>query len=402
MKIKKLLKDHISCKTLDVLKEIRSYPASHRLERMYQGYCTDVDIYGQKNGLKQRALEYVKQMWVDDVRYRFSEDAPCESLYASIFACLIRGFYDDISEAERQGWLAYFNQCQRVEDGLFDDGIINDDLYYMNRRGYGAHHLAGIIINAYDRLGGIPQYEFRYLNVYQDPDIVIKWLSELDYKRIWGSSNEIMNIGTAMQFARDRMGMSFKGALEAMEEFLLKKIRKEYGLWFEGRIESKMAMYEAIRGAYHIFPVLWYDHIEIPYADRCLELLYQSQNLWGGFDNLIGSGACEDIDAIDPLLRLSIQEKKDLRSIEEMLEQAEQWILFNQNPDGGFVFSRRGEFNWGGQKSLSSEKQHSNLFATWFRILSLQLIDNYREGNNDNRIWTPSYECPLFYERENI
>ncbi|MGN0495225.1 MAG: hypothetical protein ACI4GW_03280 [Lachnospiraceae bacterium] len=400
MDIKNTIKNHISWKVLDELKEIRSYPATRRMDKIYSEYCSTVNILEQKNKIEKKALEYVKNLQVENARYRFSEDAPQESLYASVFACLVKGLFDAISEAEQQEWLDYFNQCQRKEDGLFDDGIINDTLYYTDKRGYGARHLAGVIINAYDRLGGIPPYEFQYLNEYKEPDSMIHWLSNLDYRRIWGSSNEIMNVGTVMQFARDRMGMPFDDALEAMEDFLLKKIRKEYGLWYEGNIDSKTGMYEAIRGAYHIFPVLWYDNIEIPYADRCLELLYRSQNAWGGFDNLIGSGACEDIDAIDPLLRLSIQEKKDTQELKEILERAERWILFNQNTDGGFVFDRKGRFDWGKQESLSSASQHSNIFATWFRILSLQLIDNYRNQNNEHRIWTPSYECPLFQKRE--
>lgn len=398
MSIKSTIKNHISWKLLDELKEIRSYSATKKMDKVYQEYCATVNISDQKKTIEKKALNYVSQLQVDGVRYRFSEDAPQESLYASVFACLIKGFYGAISEKEKQEWLEYFNQCQRESDGLFDDGIINDTLYNTDKRGYGARHLAAIIINAYDRLEAIPPYEFKFLNELKSADDVIKWLLNLDYKRIWGSSNEIMNVGTVMQFARDRMGMPFDNALEAMEDFLLKKIRKEYGLWYEGDIDSKTGMYEAIRGAYHIFPVLWYDNIEIPYADRCLELLYHSQNAWGGFDNLIGSGACEDIDAIDPLLRLSIQQNRNTQQLNEILERAELWILFNQNSDGGFLFSRRGSFGWGKQKSLSSDALHSNLFATWFRILSLQLIDNYRNQDNQHRIWTPSYECPLFRE----
>lgn len=400
MDIKSSVKAVLPEKLIDFIKEIYPGPENCKIEHAFLQYCTQNNLSEQKLSLKQNILEYVNTLRVKNVRYRFSEDTTVESLYASTFACLIRGFYDDISESSRTEWLDYFNQCQRPKDGLFDDGIVNDTLYFSERKGYGARHLAGIIINAYDRLKGLPQYEFSFLNEYKDPDKMIKFLSGLNYRKIWGSSNEIMNCGAVMQFARDRMGMPFGPALEAMEDFLITRIRPEYGLWFEGQIDSKSAMYEAIRGAYHIIPILWYDQIEIPYAKKCLKLLYHSQNKWGGFHNQINSSACADIDAIDPLLRLSIQTQSNSHKLNELLENAEQWILFNQNPDGGFVFSRKGIFDWGGQKALFSQCQHSNIFATWFRTLALQFIDNYRSRNNQFRIQTPGSECPLFHERK--
>lgn len=398
MNIKTMIKKHVPLQVVDFGKKIYRLPKDMVMEKDFKQYCKESNLENLKANLETNVLAYTNSLNVEGAKYRFSEDAMEPTLYASVFACLIKGFYGEISETEKKEWLEYFNQCQRAEDGLFMDDVVTDDLYLHSRQGYGARHLVGHLTIAYDRLGGVPKHELSYLDEYKNPDDVIKWLSNLNYRKIWGSSNEIMNIGVAMQFARDRMGLPYDSAIEAMEEYLVKNIRKEYGLWYEGKIDSKTGMYEAIRGAYHIIPVLKYDNIDIPYAKQCLELLYDSQNKWGGFDNLIGSSACADIDAIDPLLRLSLQESIDLAKIDEMLYKAERWIYFNQNQDGGFAFGRKSPFVWGNSPHLSSALQHSNLFATWFRTLSLQLIENYRDKNNKHRIWTPGMECPMFLE----
>lgn len=398
MKIKTLIKRLVSNEVLEIGKSVAYYPRNKKIEKKFNIYNDKVIISERKNYLKDSILNYTKTLHVEGAKYYFSEDAMKPTLYASVFACLIRGFYKDISKEEKKEWIEYFNSCQRKKDGLFMDDVVTDDFYLNFRQGYGARHLIGHITIAYDRLEAVPQYEFAFLDEYKKPDDVIKWLSSLDYHRIWGSSNEILNIGTAMQFARDRMGLPFDASIAAMEDYLIKNIRKEYGLWYDGEIKNNSDLYEAIRGVYHIIPILKYDNIDIPSASNCLDLLYKSQNKWGGFDSMIGSSACADIDAIDPLLRLALQENINPDEIKDMLDKAERWIYFNQNDDGGFVFGRKNAFNWEDNENLYSAKQHSNIFATWFRSLSLQLIDNYKNNNNEHRIWTPGMECPLYRE----
>ncbi len=202
-----------------------------------------------------------------------------------------------------------------------------------------------------------------------------------------------MNIGVAMQYARDRMGMPFKSAVEALEEFLIKKINRNYGMWFEGKVNSSDKRNEMIRGMYHILPIFYYDNIELPYSELAIRQILLSQNKWGGFDKNIGSSACADIDGLDPLLRLTYK-KNDIDSKKAILK-ARNWILFNQNPDGGFVFERNREFIYGSQRVLFSKENESNLFATWFRCLSLELVNTYLEEGKAFTIDTPGYECRL-------
>lgn len=56
-----------------------------------------------------------------------------------------------------------------------------------------------------------------------------------------------------------------------------------------------------------------------------------------------------------------------------MLRRALPWVLVNMNDDGGFVF-RRGEKFVYGHERMSSERDKSAMFPTWFRTLSLAYL----------------------------
>lgn len=377
----------------NIAAQLYHLPERKKIEIQYKKFCS---LYKTKldNNFSDLVVKYVAARQKGVVDYGFSESVNQNSLYSATYACLIKGLYTGFQQEERDKWIDYFNSCQR-EDGLFREEQYDDKQYYYGSGGWGACHLVPHLTIAYDRLNAKPKYEFIYLNKLKDPDTMIRWLSELDYKNIWASSNEIMNYGVAMQYARDRMGMQFKASLDAMTDFLLKKINSQYGMWYDGHILSNKDRNEMIRGAYHILPIFYYDKIEVPFVDRAIDEIIKSQNKWGGFDTYIASSACEDIDGLDLLLRLSTQANIKNEAIMEVVEKAKRWILFNQNPDGSFVFERNTPFTYGNQQILSSKADEGNLFATWFRCVSLEMIENYVNGVNNRLKRTPGYECPL-------
>lgn len=379
------------CRTC--LSEIYHMPERKKIEMRYNKFCKN-DYEDRNIDYQSRVLSYVEKCKLTNVDYMFSASSQKSSIYSSTYACLIYGMLKSFSEEDKTDWIQYFDSKQR-SDGLFEEPLYDDENYYNGRDGWGARHLVPHITIAYDRLGALPKYEFAYLNKFKNPDMMIQWLDTLDYRNIWSSSNAIMNYGVAMQYARDRMGMPFEKSVEAMEEYLVHKLNKKYAMWFDGEIRNEREKYEMIRGAYHILPILYYDHIDIPDVKKAVEQLLESQNNWGGFDTYIASSACDDIDGLDPLLRLATLAKMDDERIDTAVEKAKVWILFNQNEDGGFVFERNTPFTYGNQQILSSVADESNLFATWFRLVSLKLIDCYNKKTDGVFIRTPGYECPL-------
>lgn len=145
-----------------------------------------------------------------------------------------------------------------------------------------------------------------------------------------------------------------------------------------------------IQFAYHLFRLFFYDHETIPNAEKIIDITLSSQKKYGGFGEKQNSSACEDIDAIDILVYLSRQSNYRKDDITKALRHAFVFILSNQNDDGGFVF-RRDEPFWYGSDIMSSKKNESALFPTWFRTLSLAYICDYLGIGDYNIIKCPGY-----------
>jgi hypothetical protein len=67
----------------------------------------------------------------------------------------------------------------------------------------------------------------------------------------------------------------------------------------------------------------------------------------GGFGVPLNSSACEDIDSIDPLVRLSFMADYHKEDIRNAMERTMVWVLANSNDDGGWVFCRGVPFQYG-------------------------------------------------------
>lgn len=351
-------------------------------------------IYFSQRRLIDSINKYVESVHVDGYEYLFAKSCSQPTIYASVYACMIRGWKGNVLDKDKREWAEYLNSYQR-EDGLYiDERCYNER--YMDGDGWGARHLIPHLIIALKRLDAKPKYEFEFLKKYCNPDEMIKLLNGLDYANIWGSSNVIMNYGVMLQYARDYMDMNCYKSIEALEDWLLKAIREDCAMWQSKKEISGATLYETIRGAYHIYPLLIYDGINIPNFERVIPYIIASQNKQGGFDSGKYSSACADIDAIDPLLRAIKGSPNCCESdIHRVINKSRRWILKNRNFDGGFVYDRRGPFSYGGAEQLSSKLNESNLFGTWFRALSLLYIEDYEKKNGDFLLKFPGYELRM-------
>ena len=98
---------------------------------------------------------------------------------------------------------------------------------------------------------------------------------------------------------------------------------------------------------YHLWLLYFYDRRPIQYIERSIDSCLKTQNLYGGFGVPLNSSACEDIDSIDPLIRLSLETDYRKTEIMDALKRALPWILVNMNSDGGWGFRRYEAFQYG-------------------------------------------------------
>jgi len=159
-------------------------------------------------------------------------------------------------------------------------------------------------------------------------------------------------------------------------DYLENKINPYTGMWGHYKSKNSITNSRMVQFAYHLYILFFYDNRPINYLEKVIDFTLKTQNDLGGFAPRYNSSACEDIDSIYLLIRLSKLTNYRRNEIEQSLKKAFFWILSNQNDDGGFVF-RRNEGLLYGHEKMSSKKNESALFPTWFRALTISYILEY-------------------------
>lgn len=352
-----------------------------------------------------RILHYVEQRRKGEFEYTFSVSSTKPTLYASIYACMLKGLHGELPnlpENERKGWLDYYNNFQSEPDGLFRDPALAGDEFEGDGLwgdGWGIRHLAAQIIIAYARLGAVPRYPFKFLEPYYNEAYLNAWLERFDFSRnVWSASNYIMNLYTLLEYARDYMKeMRAAKPIEQIYGWLADRQSPITGMWHRYKIEGYPLLGDAIRGAYHFYPLYTYERKPIPYWEQAIDWILKSQNSWGAFEEeRRPSGACEDIDALEPLIRFVARTGYRKAETDLAVQRALVWLLANRHPDGGYESLMENGCHYGNHPETSSRPRESNLFATWFRTLNLAYITAYlKMANGFNVGRFPGYEMPV-------
>jgi hypothetical protein len=287
------------------------------------------------------------------------------------------GKLDSLSTDQKLGWIEYFNDFQSQADGLFYDPVVDSELF-RKEDWWGARHLALHMVSAYTDLGSRPKHPFRFLTEYYNQSRLKNWLDQVDWSGAipheYDIDNQIMNIGCLLQYQRDEWRDEQASETVAyIQKYLLEKINPETGMWCYYDIQDPDQLSRMVQFAYHLFPLFFYDHVSLPYPDKVVQFVLRTQNALGGFGVASNSSACEDIDSIDILIRLSPSVPDRKKEIDAAFKKAIPWILCNQVDDGGFVF-RLNEPLVYGHSEMSSERNQGAMFPTWFRTLSLAYV----------------------------
>lgn len=356
------------------------------------------------NSLKQELLEYMRKQEVAPYAYKYAASREKTCLYASIYAVMLEGLLGTLQvrgKKDLKGWADYLNSFQNEEDGLYYDPVLTGPSYEhigQWNEGWGKHHLMGHMIIALARLGATPKYPLRYLEAYYDHESLMEWMDSFDFSGdVWTASNYFMNLYTVMEYARDYMNDKRAGdAIQTMIEWIMKKQNQETGMWHTQSFSSldQLGKLKVVRAAYHFYPLFEYEGADIPYADKIVETILPLQNRWGGWTVEEGNaGACEDIDAIEPIIRCAAARPELTTQIKAAVKRSMIWQLSCRNDDKGFSFYLRAQQEYGGHPLTTSLRDESSMFATWFRTLCLAYEMRYLGMDNGFDIGRfPGYE----------
>lgn len=343
----------------------------------------------QAEQLRAKTLAYIESMRLPGApygRYLYAAGMAGPVLYASTYAAMTRHLYgelDDLGGRERREWIGYL-QAHQDDDGLFRDPAIYDQGWYAGDPEWcGRRHLSCHVITALLCLGTVAEKPQRWLDPFCAPGGIERWLEGRDWAtRPDFVGNEVMNVGTLLQYARDYQGHPQAGqTVERLLDWLSRHwLDPQTGVWGGLDLREPLNLSRAVQAAYHFWPLYFYDHRPIPYIQRAIDTVLRTQNPRGGFgwgvhnqQNPWNSSACEDIDSIDPLVRMMQQTDYRRDEILAALRRALPWVLSNQNEDGGFVFMRGVAFYYG-HELMTSAADVSAMFPTWFRTLCLALM----------------------------
>ncbi len=343
--------------------------------------ATDFDVHGYLEGVQG----YADSMRRGPFEYAFSAASSRPTLYASVYACLLAaqtGRLAAMGADERRAWASFLDGFQTPADGLFRDPAVAGPAL-ESRDWWGARHLMLHVLPAYVALGARPAHPLRYLDAYKDEAALQRWFSQTDWQSRFTDANDVdnklMNVACALQFSRDFLGDASAGpAVRTIQRLLLERVDPKTGLWGPVVDTDPAALSRSVQFAYHLYPILLYDGIRVPAADKAVALALRTQNSLGGFGVAQNSSACEDIDSIEIMVRLAPSDAKLLRPA---LIRALAWVLVNQNADGGFVFRRHTALEYG-HRHMAARAQQSEMFSTWFRTLSVMLLHRGLHGTD--------------------
>ena len=341
-------------------------------------------------------LEMVNNLSVGNkmVTYYHSASVNKCTLYSSIYAVSVRHLLNglQLSDPRKNEWAEYIQSFQ-CDDGLWRDPAVANEIAEIEDW-WGWRHLTCHALIALTALGSVAKNRFKVLEPFYEDGFIEKWLESKDWEGKADSvSNEILNYGTLLQYARDfHNDRRAKKTLTEMYDWLDLHQESKTGLWGPSPID-KRSLSIGVQTAYHIWLLYFYDKRQIRYIERGTDSCLATQNKVGGFGVELNSSACEDIDSIDPLVRSYFLTDYRRDDIKKALTKAYKWVLVNMNEDGGFVF-KRGEPLIYGHKLLSSKADESAMFPTWFRTLSLAYLSKVIDAPELKKINWNFVDCP--------
>ncbi|NLX98036.1 MAG: hypothetical protein GXY83_17885 [Rhodopirellula sp.] len=368
--------------------------------------------------VREKTLRFVESMRVTDGpygRYRYAAGSKQPTLYSSTYAAMTRHLYRDLdllTQTQRQEWIDYL-QSHQDDDGLFRDPVIFGQGWYQDDPEWcGRRHLSCHVVTALTCLGAVAAKPMRFLDPFLEPGGLVRWLET----RAWEDrpdfvGNEVLNLGTLMQYARDFQGEKRCGPAvrELLDWMAHHHINEQTGLWGKLDVNEPRGLSRAVMGGYHFWLLYFYDHVPIPYPERVVDSCLATQNAGGGFGQGVHTGsdglssACEDIDSIDPLARLMQVSDYRRDDIHRSLNRGLKQVLRNQTEDGGWWFVRGRGFTYG-HEQLAAGATEGAMFPTWFRTLTLAYLGKALPDSIVGRYDWQFCNCPgiQFWETNSV
>jgi hypothetical protein len=322
------------------------------------------------------SVRFIETVARDGDGFRMGPNCP-KTLLASCFGVLGLEFFGALEtlSTERRAELARaIAERQDDSSGLFRDGLHSDDVLFGLKKFtplYVEWQETYFALHALDALGEKPRHALHFFEPFLERRAREAWLRTLDFGDFWFVSNYLMFL---LFFLIVREGPSSPGAHDVLD-WLDGRQDSETGFW---GAEQGASLFNGMAGAYHVYGFYRYLGRPIHHEDAALAATLSLQQPSGLFGEP-GGGACEDVDAIDILVKLRPGSRARDDAVKAALEKALGPLRACRNPDGGYRWTSPApgavarELSYSGLSTLKIHTDQSDVWSTWFRPLAIVL-----------------------------
>ncbi len=364
-----------------------------------------------KPTLNLRTIDFVKALSRPEGGVAFSRYAPDTILSTdfAVFILYILGEKDALEEI-KGGIVPYLTTARR-DDGLFFDPLYTPaDTKGPHQADYLIGQFTCYTLMALDMLG-IRYDALPFVEPMLEERQSYHWFDGLEWSNFWYESNKIMFHLYFLAYLDKQGDPALKSRIqtEVATAFDLLNDKQDpvTGLWGTDLNGGDIA--DGAYGAAHVLLFYRYFARPIPRARRILESclgLHAENGLVGGLEG----GACEDYDIADIYLRLLPQFPERRSQIVGTLSKMRTAIEKAHAPEGGFpyriprvrgglrsrlrsllpAFLPEPTYRYSSWPRMRTPVHHPDLWGTFFRLLTLRVIDHIVDGTPFER----SYPLP--------
>ena len=263
------------------------------------------------------------------------------TLMSSAFSIITLELVDSLDKIEISKEQNYFLKYQDEKSGFFVDPNLKLDYKKIEdiELNYIHYQTSAFSVSAIDALGIKPKYDFTFLNAFRGKEKILKFFEKIDWRNPWHESNKIMFL--LQFFSYEYIVMKKENSLDDIHTILdcLDSAQdSKTGLW---GTQFKASSFASMAAAYHFLIFYKYFNRKINFSEKISSSVFQLQMRDGLFHPFGGGGACEDLDAIDVIYKISSDISTES---EESLKRAYRALLQNYDKNGGFCWAKRPTF----------------------------------------------------------
>jgi hypothetical protein len=338
------------------------------------------------SGIKSYSLDYVKRLF-DPTQYnfRFFNDGNATVLSTS-FAVQLLFLLNDLHEYPLNNICAALKIQQDNKTGLF----IDHNFKLSEIKGFDSEFVLWgftfFATIALDMLNQLPNHQFEFLVNLKDEKTLDEWLAQQD-KNFWYTSNKLMYLFYFLIFEQERLKIDNKSVIRHLFAFLDLHQDADTGFW---GARNETSAEHAMFGAAHVYQFYDFCGREISHVRAIVDSTLALQNPYGLFGSRFG-GACEDFDGVEVLCMIAKRYDYKGETVKGASCNTYRAIGNKQNPDGGFSYyldtrsgikraldairSRKYVYRYGGWQRMQNDGLKSDLWATYFRILTMAKVE---------------------------